>query len=267
MPSVKVGDINVYYEVHGKGEPLVMICGASATTEAYSLLVPFYSKNHQVILFDNRGAGKTDAPDIPYSIDMMANDLAGLLDFVEIQSAHLYGQSMGGMIAQQFAVSYPDRVRSLVLQCTTCGGSHSIPLKPSTRFDKEIRLKMTPQELGRETLRLCVTQKYIDKHPEIGKMLIEDMAKQSEPVHGALRQSEAVKSFDCYESLPKIKAPTLVLGAENDEAIPAENSKIIASRIPDCELVIFPEAGHILIEAGNEPRTIIADFLEEHSTW
>jgi pimeloyl-ACP methyl ester carboxylesterase len=267
MPRVKVGDIDIYYEVHGKGEPLVIICGASATTEAYSMLVPFYSKNHQVILFDNRGTGQTDAPDLPYSINMMANDLAGLLDFLEIQSVHIYGQSMGGMIAQQFAVSYPNRVRSLVLQCTTCGGSHSIPLKPSTRFDKEIRTKMTPLELGSETLRLCVTQSYIDRHPEISKMLIEEMAKQSEPVHGALRQSEAVRKFDCYDRLPEIKSPTLVLGGENDEAIPVENSKIIASRIPDSELVIFPEAGHILIESGNEPRAIIADFLEEHSIW
>ena len=267
MPSVNVGNINIYYEVHGKGEPLVMICGASATTEAYSMLVPFYSKNHQVILFDNRGTGRTDAPDIPYSIDMMATDLAGLLDFLEIQSAHIYGQSMGGMIAQQFAIRYPDRVRSLVLQCTTCGGSHSIPLKPSSRFDREMRLQMTPQELGRETLELCVTQTYIDKHPEISKMLIGDMAKQSEPVHGALRQSEAVRMFDCYDKLPEIKAPTLVLGGENDEAIPVENSRIIASRIPDSELVIFAGAGHILIEAGNEPRAIIAEFLEEHSVW
>ena len=77
MPKVKVGDINIYYEIHGKGDPLVMICGASATTESYALLAPIYARQYQVVLFDNRGTGQTDAPDIPYTVEMMADDLAG----------------------------------------------------------------------------------------------------------------------------------------------------------------------------------------------
>jgi pimeloyl-ACP methyl ester carboxylesterase len=264
MPQIKVGDISMYYEVHGKGEPLVIICGASATTEVYAMLLPYYFRHYQVILFDNRGAGRTDAPDIPYTIAMMADDMAGLLAAIDIRRAHVYGQSMGGMIAQEFAWRYPKQVKNLVLQCTTCGGPHAIGLKESRRFNRAIRMKMTPQELGRETLQLCVTQGYIDSHPDVAKIMMQAMMKQSEPVHGALRQSEAARCFDIFDRLPAIKAPTLVLGGESDQAVAVENSRIIAARIPGAELVLFPGAGHILIEAGNEPNRIILEFLGQH---
>lgn len=262
MPKVKVGDINIYFEIHGNGEPLVMICGASATNESYALLAPIYALQYQVILFDNRGTGKTDAPDIPYTAEMMADDLAGLLDSIGINSAHIYGQSMGGMIAQEFALRHPQRVKSLVLQCTTCGGPHSPPLNESKRFNPELRSKMTPEELGEETLHLCVTDEYIKKHPEVAKRLKEAMMKQSLPVHGALRQAEAVKGHSTYERLTEIKVPTLILVGDKDSAIPAENSSILASRIPQAELIVFKGAGHILIEAGNKPTREILEFLK-----
>lgn len=259
MPTVQVGDINIYYEIHGKGEPLVMICGASATTESYALLAPIYARQYQVILFDNRGTGKTDAPDIPYTAEMMADDLAGLLDSIGIKSAHIYGQSMGGMIAQEFALRHPRRVKSLALQCTTCGGPHSPPLNESKRFNPELRTKMTPEELGEETLQLCVTPGFIKKHPEVARRMKEAMMK-----HGALRQAQAAKDHSTYERLPEIKVPTLILVGDVDAAIPAENSRILASRIPQAELVVFKGAGHILIEAGNKPAHVILEFLNRN---
>ena len=131
MPTVKVGDINMYYEVHGKGEPLVMIRGLGGSLDVFHLMIPIYSPEYRMILFDNRGAGKTDAPDIPYTTSMMADDLAGLLTALHIDSAHIWGASMGGMIAQHLALRYPDKVKSLVLICTYCGGPYStIPNSP-----------------------------------------------------------------------------------------------------------------------------------------
>jgi 3-oxoadipate enol-lactonase len=264
MPRTKVGDINIYYETHGRGEPLVMVCGASATTESYTLLAPLFSRQFRVVLFDNRGTGQTDAPDILYSTGMMADDLAGLLDFLGIYSVHIYGQSMGGMIAQEFALRYPERVKSLVLQSTYCGGTGSLPINESKRFNPELRPKMTLEELGRETLQLCVTPGFMDKHPNVARRLMEAMMKQSLPVHGALRQAQAVKSHDTYQRLPEIILPTLVLAGDEDAAMPVENSRMIAARVPQAELVIFKGAGHILIEAGHEPYRVILDFLKRH---
>jgi pimeloyl-ACP methyl ester carboxylesterase len=196
---------------------------------------------------------------------MMADDPAGLLGKIGINSAHIYGESMGGMVAQEFAINYPERVKSLILISTYCGGPHGTLPSPSKRFDRELRAKMSPEELGVETLRLCVTQDYIDNHPDIAKTMMEAMVKMSEPAYAALRQAEAARGFETYERLQEIKAPTLIMAGDADAAIMVENSSIIASMIPHAELVIFKDAGHILIEAGEEPDRIRLDFLRRHS--
>jgi hypothetical protein len=103
MPKVKVNDISMYYEVHGKGEPLVLINGAGASIETFYWLIPIYSRDYRLVLFDNRGVGQTDRPDMIYTTQLMADDLAGLLDAIGIDSAHMHVTSMGGMIAQEFA--------------------------------------------------------------------------------------------------------------------------------------------------------------------
>jgi pimeloyl-ACP methyl ester carboxylesterase len=130
MPTAKVGDINIYYEIHGKGEPLVLIYGYVGHSGLWFRQIPTLSKKYRVIAFDNRGIGQSDKPDIPYTMAMMAADIAGLLDIIGIDAAHVFGISMGGMIAQHFALNYPQRVISLILGCTYCGGLHSILPKP-----------------------------------------------------------------------------------------------------------------------------------------
>ena len=106
MPTVKVNGICMHYEVHGQGEPLVFINGAGASMVTSYWLIPIYSRDYRLVLFDNRGVGQTDKPDMTYTTQLMANDLAGLLDAIGIDSAHVYGTSMGGMVAQEFALRY-----------------------------------------------------------------------------------------------------------------------------------------------------------------
>ncbi len=182
MPKVKVGDINMYYEVHGKGEPLVMIMGAGGNIEWMRQAIPVYSREYRLVLFDNRGAGRTDAPDIPYTIAMMADDLAGLLDAIGIDSAHIQGGSMGGMIAQEFVLRYPERVRSLILACTYCGGpGSSIVTDPEAiRFAQRIP-SLSGKELMMETLRICVSQEFIAKNPGLIKNMMKQMMKYPVP--------------------------------------------------------------------------------------
>jgi pimeloyl-ACP methyl ester carboxylesterase len=119
VPKVKVGDISMYYEVHGEGEPLLLVTGLGADLTAFMFQTPEFSKKYQVVVFDNRGVGRTDALDMPYSTEIMADDTAGLLNVLSIEKAHILGTSMGGMIAQELALKYPQRVRSLILAAIT----------------------------------------------------------------------------------------------------------------------------------------------------
>src|SRR5512137_672538 len=120
MPTVRVRDINMYYEVHGNGDPLLLIAGWGSDLSCWQLQIPEFSAKYRVIAFDNRGTGRTDdAPDKPYSFRTMADDAVGLLDALGIGKAHILGVSMGGCIAQEIAIEFPERTRRLILAATT----------------------------------------------------------------------------------------------------------------------------------------------------
>jgi pimeloyl-ACP methyl ester carboxylesterase len=267
MSTAKVGDINIYYEIHGEGEPLVLIYGYACHSGLWFRQIPVLSRKYRVIAFDNRGVGRSDKPDIPYTMAMMAGDIAGLLNTIGIDTAHIFGISMGGMIAQHFALNYPQRVISLILGCTTCGGVSSIQPKPESMaalFDFE-RLKKTPEEFVRQVTLFCFSQKFINKNPDIVDKRVAKQLEHPTPLHGAMRQAEAMVGHDTYELLPKIKLPTLVIAGDNDRLIPFENSRILASRTPKAELVVIKGAGHeFFIEDPEEANRAVLDFLGRH---
>ena len=118
MPRTRIGNIEMYYEVHGSGEPLILIHGLSMDSSTWFDRVPLLSQKYQVVIFDNRGVGRTDAPNEDYSTEMMADDTAALLKFLNVDKAHILGFSMGGMIAQIVALKYPELVKSLLLNAT-----------------------------------------------------------------------------------------------------------------------------------------------------
>jgi len=262
MPKVRVGGIDMYYEVHGEGEPLVIINGAGANLEVSYRRIPLYSSEFRLILFDNRGAGRSDKPDMAYTTELMAADLAGLLDAIGIDSAHIQGMSMGGMIAQQLVLRYPERVRSLVLAVTYCGGPHGIvPPLGELNFRRS-----TPEESTEALLRACVTQEYIDKNPDAFQQLVAFTVAHPFPQDSLAKHASAVTTHDAYDRLPEIRVPTLVLAGDSDRIIPPENARILVSRIPNSELVIFQNAGHMLVEAGAEPDRVALDFFKRHRT-
>jgi 3-oxoadipate enol-lactonase len=263
VPKIKVGDITMYYEVHGEGEPLVMICGAGAGLELFYKRIPTFSQEYRLVLFDNRGAGRSDRPDMTYTTKLMSDDLAGLLDAIGIDSAHINGISMGGMIAQHFALGYPKRVRSLILTVTYCGGPHSIM---SPLADMADMYKLTPEEATETMLRWFVTEEFINKNPSLFQQLIAFMVEHP-LVHGDLpKHTQAIATHDTYERLPEIRVPTLIIAGDADRIIPVENARILASRIPNAELVILKNAGHMLLEAADEADKITLDFLKRHRT-
>jgi pimeloyl-ACP methyl ester carboxylesterase len=266
MPIVKVGDINMYYEIHGKGEPLVIIPGMTLSVDSFFRHIPVFSREYQVVGFDPRGAGRSDAPDIPYTIKMMADDLAGLLNAISIKSAHIWGVSMGGMIAQEFALYYTGRVRSLILACTGFGQKHSLP--PSDPEVIEIfqhPKALPPEEMAMQTSRVCMSREFIDKNPELIAQSIKRAIEHPISPQGYMRQMQTGMSFDTYDRLPDIKAPTLVIHGNADRLLPAENARIMASRIPGAELALLEKMGHgFMTEAFDESNRIMLDFLRRH---
>jgi 3-oxoadipate enol-lactonase len=265
MPKVKVGDINMYYEVHGKGEALVFIAGFVTSLEWWRPVVPVFSQEYQLVLFDNRGAGRSDVPDIPYTAEMLTDDIAGLLDYIGIDKAHIRGVSMGGSLAQYFALRYPQRVISLILESTSCGGTHAVsPLAEDMQaFSKQA--KMPPEERGSlDAASLGVTQEFIKKHPDTVRQVIELIQQYPASPVGAMRQMQAQPPEGTYERLPEIKVPTLIIHGDADRLVPVENARILASRIPNAELVTFKNAGHWMLEAGDKRNRVILDFLRRH---
>jgi 3-oxoadipate enol-lactonase len=268
MPTAKVGDINIYYEVHGRGEALVLVMGRGANSGWWFRQIPAFSQRYRVVAFDNRGAGRSDKPEIPYTMEMMTADLVGLLETIGINSAHIFGVSLGGMITQHLALDYPQKVTSLILGCTSCGGPHSIQRSSDVAAalaDFGRMQRLTPAEMAKEMLTFMVSQEFINKNPGLVEQYIAKHTEHETPMHGFMRQNMATMGQDTYERLPEIKVPTLVIAGDADRLMPVENSRILASKIPNAELVILKNTGHgFWMEAADEANKVVLDFLRRH---
>ena len=265
MPYAKVNEINMYYEIHDEGEPYILISGMGGNVEGERQGIPYYAPEYQKIVFDKRGAGKTDKPDIPYSIEMMADDLSGLMDYIGIESAHIRGTSNGGMIALNFILKYPKRVRSLTLACTTCTGKQGGSPKLREIFSSFMQGNYTQKEMLIELATISVTDKYKEANPEFVNIIINSIGNDSSTDHVWRRYIEAQAEHDVCDRLHEIQVPTLIVSGDSDEVIPVKNAKLMASKIPNSELVIFKDTGHMMIESVGEVTSICLDFLRRNS--
>lgn len=267
MSVQKVGDVNLNYDIYGAGEPLLMIMGLGGSSDAWDPeLVKDLSRAHRVITFDNRGTGQSDKPDAPYSIEMFADDAAGLLDKLNIPRAHIFGVSMGGMIAQEFALRHPVRTATLTLGCTTAGGTHAVAPPPeSLKILTAPREGVSPEEVIRRGWPLGYTPKYIAENRATLEAAIPRLLKHPTPPFAFQRQLEGTYTLKTYDRLPTITAPTLVVTGAEDVLIPAKNSEIIAARIPGAKLHIIPGVGHAFMSEGRvEFLKIFEPFLKYH---
>jgi pimeloyl-ACP methyl ester carboxylesterase len=262
MPHVQANGIKIYYESQGEGQPLLLIAGLGATHHLWELQVPSFARWHQVVTFDNRGSGDTDKPAEPYSISLFADDTAALMDAVGIERAHVYGQSMGGLIAQEFALRHPQRLRGLVLGCTTFGGPNSVLPSPQAAALLSGMPNLPEDQAVDRVLELFYSPRYRREHADEARQRIQSYFPLRTPPDAYARQLVACLTSDTYDRLPEITAPTLVINGAEDALIPAENSRIMAQRIPAAELVLFPEVGHLFFhEVPEEADAAVADFL------
>jgi 3-oxoadipate enol-lactonase len=267
MPNIKTNDIQIYYEIHGNGKPLLLINGYGSNSGHWFAILEKLAKEHQVIIFDNRGTGRSDKPNIPYTAEMMTGDINGLLDAIGIGATNVFGVSMGGMIAQEFALNYPDRLRNLILGCTSCGAPNAIPATPEAiafLFNPEIA-NLPNEEKALASIPWMWNQDFIDNHPDAVKRYLAVTTEHPTPPHSYTCQANFIMAFNSYDRLPELKMPTLVIRGSQDRLIPPENSKILASRIANAELAMIENAGHgFFTDSADESSKIILRFLREH---
>jgi pimeloyl-ACP methyl ester carboxylesterase len=264
LPKTKVNDINIYYEIHGEGFPLVMIMGLTGTANFWSpFLIEGLSKHFKLLIFDNRGAGRTDKPDIDYTIKMMADDTAGLMEALNIERANILGLSMGGMIAQELVLNYPNKVEKLILCGTHCGGYRSVFPPVETTDFLAGKLTKTHEEWIEKEMPFLYPEEFIKNNSEFIEERKKGYLKTPLPDNSRERSILAVGRFNAGRRLKKITKSTLVLHGKKDLLCPYQNAEILANNIPNAKLVLFDNIGHDLFSPEPEKvnKTII-DFLK-----
>ena len=266
MSQVKSNGIELYYEIHGRGQPLLLIAGVGYGAWFWHKLVQELKDDFQVIVFDNRGSGQSDQPDGPYSVPMMAADTAGLLDALELKDAIVMGHSLGGFIAQELAVSRPELIGKLILASTNHGGMQVVPITPEA-MEVLTNREGDPVELVKRGIEIACAPGFGDKHPEVVKELMD--YRFTNPVPPSQYQAQvaagagtAVYTPDLVEKrLGSIQVPTLILFGEHDRVVPPGNAELMAGKIPDARVEIIPNTGHIFpIEDPSAAAEIIRNF-------
>lgn len=265
MPKLNAGAVSIDYELRGEGPPLLMINGFRRSRVVWldGVLKPL-AERFRLILMDNRGTGQSDKPQDGYSIEAFADDCAGVIAGLGLARAHVFGVSMGGMIAQRLATRHPQKVHGLALGCTNCGRGGSI--LPEKRIGELLRLVPSAAMDAREVARRQEEAYYMPGFRSGQRAVIEglyDLVNQNPtPPHAVQGHLKAIDGFDACADLPLIKAPTLVIAGAGDPLIPAENSRLIAGRIPGAQLVLLPDASHFFwIEQPQETAAALIRFF------
>ncbi|HVX47383.1 MAG TPA: alpha/beta fold hydrolase [Mycobacteriales bacterium] len=258
MPFTEAADgARIYYETHGTGEDLLLISGQAGDHHGWDAIREDFTGRYRVTVYDHRGTGRSDKPEAPpYTTRGFAADAVAVLDAAGADRAHVYGTSMGGRIAQWLGIDHRDRLRSLVLGCTTPGDAHGIPR------DARATLTMLDRTDARAGLLQSYTPEYVDAHPE----LLTTPPPPPIPDHARILHFQASQSHDTWELLPGITTPTLVIHGSDDVVNPTPNAELLARRIPGAKLHIVHGGRHTYyVEFREESSRVVLDFLESQS--
>lgn len=264
MPRVQAGPITMHYDRRGTGAPLVLIMGFGGSGAMWDeAFVDLLAAQFDVIVPDNRGTGQSEKSDEPIELRTLADDIANLLDALAIERAHVFGVSMGGMIAQEFALAHPARLHGLVLGCTNCGGPSVVQPAPEIVQLLLPQKGMKPREAIQRTYAAMLTPEAIPRETVFLDDMAERMLAHATPVFVFRRQMEAIQRFNVCGRLHEISAPTLVLTGDRDRLVPPQNSERIAAAIPNARLNVIHGAAHNFFwEAREETARLVTTFLQ-----
>jgi len=252
----------IYWDEQGQGAPVLLIMGLGYTSVMWHRTRPALAKRYRTIAFDNRGVGLSDVPPGPYSIATMASDAAAVLDSAGISRAHVFGVSMGGAIAQEFALQYPERTRSLILGCAAPGGHLAV------RAESKVADVLLARGMTLEQARNAMLPYIYDAATPRDK-IEEDVNLRRRWLpspEGYMAQLQAIMAWESYSRIAQITAPTLVIHGKSDALVPPGNGELIAKRIPGAKLVLLERASHLfLTDQTEEANKEILEFLLSHT--
>src|SRR5208337_786709 len=228
MPFVENQGTKIHWDEQGQGAPVLLIMGLGYTSAMWHRTRPALAQRYRTVAFDNRGVGLSDAPPGPYSIATMASDAAAVLDAAGISSAHVFGVSMGGAIAQEFALQYPARTRSLILGCTAPGGHLAV------RAERTVADLLMVRGMTLEQAREGILPYIYDAATPRDK-IEEDVILRRRWLpspEGYMAQLQGILGWESYSRIAQITAPTLVIHGKSDALVPPGNGELIAKRIP-----------------------------------
>lgn len=220
MSVAKINNIDIYYEVHGKGEPLILIAGLGSDSQSWQLVINDLSKHFKVVVFDNRGVGRSECPEPPYTVDQMADDTKCLMDHLNIHAAHILGHSLGGYIAQKLAIKYPERIFKLIL----CSTSPFATQRNNILFESFLELSKYEADQGLWlklflpwlfTIKSMNDSKFVNSYLQF---ILDYQFPQTQK--GFEGQINALTNFDVVDDLGKIQSETLILVGDEDILIP-----------------------------------------------
>ncbi len=255
----------LHVEREGGGEPLLWITGFAISSEIFLPVLPLYAAHFDCIRYDNRGAGRSPAPWRLTSIPELAGDAVRLLDALGLESAHVYGLSMGGMVAQEVALRFPDRVRGLVLGGTSHGGPRAV--LPSPRIAAALTSRAAPAAVRAELLgQALFSDEFRRREPELVRHYLGLLGRHRVSGRGLVSHLTASTYHDTRARLGRIVAPTLVLHGQQDTLTPVANAHLLAAAIPHATLAVLPDAGHgYLLERPQESFRLLASWLAARS--
>jgi len=263
LQTVKVDDVTLGYKRIGKGYPLVLIMGYSATMDMWDpRVLTKLARNYQVIIFDNRGMGSSTASDKEFNIGLFAEDTAGLLGALNIKKANVLGFSMGTNIALEFTLRYPEMVNKLILYAGDCAGKESVQPDEAT-MKQLIDTSGTPSERNKRMIKLIFPEKWLKDNPDPRKYVPKLTETTSPRIID--RQTKAMTTWEgCYNRLNNLTLPVLLITGTEDVLTPPQNSLILADRIPLTRLVQIKGAGHgLMYQEPEKFSKAILTFLND----
>lgn len=262
MPTLRLPDLDLHYELRGSGRPLLLCNGSGATIEGSGPLIGALAQHFQVVVHDQRCLGRTGVPATQPTMADYAADAIALLDHLQLDRALVFGISFGGMVALELAVTAPERIARLALLCTSAGGAggSSFPLHELASLPPEERASVSLRNLDRR-----FTPEWLQTHPH-DQALVQAMFQRStrersaEEVRGEAMQLEARRHHDVWDRLDRITAPTFIASGRYDGQAPMENSEALAERIAGSEHRTY-EGGHAFVFQDRSALPDIVEFL------
>jgi 3-oxoadipate enol-lactonase len=258
--------LKLRYEIRGGGDPVALIMGFSGSGRGWGeAFLKLMETRFRIFVIDNRGTGESDKPDAEFTLADMAADIAAVLDHAGTPRAHIFGISMGGMIAQEFALAYPERTRGLVLGCTNCGASRSIAADPAAIANLIPSADMDPLEQARRAFSVACGKAFLNSAAgqQVLSQAIAEMGNYPvTPMHTFMRQGQAIGAFDSFARLGQIKSPTLIIHGDDDSIVPYSNAEVLQGAIAGAKRHTLEAAGHMFFwEVPDEAARVAGDFL------